>query len=208
MNLRKLHNSIAKQALVGRNCASTLYLLAAGRWSWGMQLLRGARKIRKPKTPLRLHLGCGNRRQDGFVNVDLHLSHATDYVADIKNLPCPSASVERIECYHVIEHIPHREVAKYVDEWHRLLEPEGKLVVECPDFDRAVEEYLAGNEERLFNIYGRQRFPGDTHRYGYNSARLKMLLEEAGFSSVTLEEPQDYHAKQEPCLRAVAVKPG
>src|SRR4051794_35601865 len=140
----------------------------------------------------RLHLGCGHKRFDGFVNIDMKITRATDYVGNIAELPCPDATVERIETYHVIEHIPHPIAPDVLAEWCRVLKPGGTLVVECPDFDEGVRQYLAGDDALLGSIYGWQRYDGDTHFYGYNVERLTALLHKAGFSVVTEAEPQDY----------------
>ncbi len=93
---------------------------------------------------------------------------------------------------------------KALKEWYRILSPRGKLIIECPD--RAIMEYLEGNEERLYCIYGRQRFPGDNHYWGYNAKRLKENLEKIGFMEVLETDPQDYHKDNEPCLRIEATK--
>jgi len=55
-------------------------------------------------------------------------------------------------------------VCEYLQECLRALQPGGELVLELPDFDAGVREYLEGNEERLYSIYGRQRFPGDARQ--------------------------------------------
>ena len=167
--------------------------------------LRFAARLRRPKTALRLHLGCGAQHIAGFVNIDMKITGATDYVTDISRLPCPDRSVERIETYHVIEHIPHPSAPLVLGEWRRVLQPGGILVVECPDFDEAVRRYLAGDEQLLSSIYGLQRYDGDTHYYGYNMLRLEQLLLSCGFSAVTPGVAQDYHASSEPCLRVEAL---
>ena len=84
--------------------------------------------------------------------------------------------------------------------------PGEKLIIECPDFDKSVKEYVEGNEKRIDNIFGLQRFLGDTHLFGYNFKRLKKLLEDVGFKDVQRREPRDYHTKDEPCLRVECVK--
>ena len=124
----------------------------------------------------------------------------------MRKLPYPDNSAELIETYHVIEHLPRHDLPKALTEWYRLLIHEGKLIIECPDFDEAVKEYIGGNEKRLDNIFGLQRFPGDTHIFGYNFERLKQLVEEAGFRDIQKREPQDYHSKDEPCLRVECLK--
>ena len=57
-----------------------------------------------------------------------------------------------------------------------MLKPGGVLIIECPNFDQAVKDYLQGNEDRIDNIFGLQRFEGDTHYCGYNFKRLKLML--------------------------------
>lgn len=157
-------------------------------------------------TLLKLHLGCGNRHFDNYVNIDFRKTRATDLVCDIRRLPYPDSSVGLIETYHVIEHLNRHDLPIALKEWHRVLAVGGKLIIECPDFDKAVRRYLEENEKWIDNIFGLQRFPGDVHQFGYNFKRLKKALEEAGFKDIEEEEPQDYHTKNEPCLRADCVK--
>ncbi len=170
------------------------------------RLARSWYRLKFPSAPVRLHLGCGQLRLPGFFNVDCNFSSATDFVGDVASLPCPDNSVERIETYHVIEHIPLPAVKVVLAEWKRVLARGGLLVMECPDLDQAVREYLAGNKERLFSVYGRQRFPGDAHHWGYSTAGLKELLEAAGFTKIIFPPAQDYHKESEPCLRVECKK--
>ena len=156
---------------------------------------------------IKLHLGCGKKHFDGYINIDLSETSATDLVCNIKKLPFEDNSVKLIETYHVIEHMPRHDLPIALKEWHRVLGSGGKLIIEFPDFDETARQYLAGNESRIDNIFGLQRFLGDAHMFGYNFKRLKELLEESGFVKTEERPPQDYHKEQEPCLRAEAYKP-
>lgn len=162
----------------------------------------------RQKSPeLKLHLGCGWKHFEGYTNVDLWITDATDIICDISNLPWPDQSAVLIESYHVIEHISHRRIESTLADWYRVLMPGGKMIVECPDFDRAVREYLQGNEDRIINIFGRQRSAGDAHLFGYNSDRLKKILYKAGFRDMQEEEPRSSQSLDEPSLRIVCLKP-
>ena len=83
-------------------------------------------KVRKTAgEDLRLHLGCGGKHFDGYVNVDLWITDATIVISDITSLPWPDNAANIIESYHVIEHISHKKVKDTLTDWHRVLKPGG-----------------------------------------------------------------------------------
>ena len=151
--------------------------------------------------PVKLHLGCGPKHFDDYTNVDLWITEATDVICHIGKLPWPDESVLVIETHHVIEHISHRKIEDTLREWHRVLLPGGQLIIETPHFDLTLREYLAGKEERLLSIFGRQRREGDAHFYGYNPDRLATLLKSIGFSDFVQTQPQSHQAAEEPVFR-------
>ena len=156
--------------------------------------------------PLKLHLGCGQRRLSGFLNIDIMPSPAVDLQCDSRRLPFLAGTVSRIETYHMIEHLPRHDFMDALFEWNRILAEGGMLVIECPDFDATVREYLEGKRFRINNIFGLQRHPGDFHLFGYTFDDLREILMSLGFRDVQQEPPTDYHAADEPSLRLTAVK--
>jgi len=178
------------------------------------------------KSAVRLHLGCGRKRLPGYINIDCMATEATDQICDIKKLPYNDNTVDTIECYHAFEHIPvclHANIEsgygeKYasliavLQEWKRVLKPEGNLVIEMPDLDGVMREYLESPESRreelLISIYGSYRAYDDIdiHRWGANKARLTYLLEKAEFRFIKFCEATDYHKEIAPCLRVEAIK--
>ena len=56
---------------------------------------------------MRLNLGCGNRKLEGWVNVDREAACKPDRVADLEKLPWPwpDDSAEEVMLSHVLEHL-------------------------------------------------------------------------------------------------------
>lgn len=158
------------------------------------------------KYHLKLHLGCGSNRLEGYTNIDWRKTVATDLVCDIRKLPYPDNSADIIETYHVIEHLPRHHFRKTLLNWLRVLTPGGTLIIECPDFDESVSRYVQGEDKQLDAIFGHQRFEGDYHLFGYNLKRLSSLLKNAGFVNILEGTPRDYHAKDWPCIRVECTK--
>jgi len=156
--------------------------------------------------PLALHLGCGQQRLKGFLNIDMIASPAVDLLCDSRRIPVAAGAVSRIETYHMIEHLPRHDFLEALFEWNRVLEEGGTLIIECPDFDATVKEYVEGKRFRINNIFGLQRHPGDYHLFGYTFTYLAEILQEVGFREIHQEAPTDYHAPDEPSLRISAVK--
>ncbi|MFA6412079.1 MAG: methyltransferase domain-containing protein [Syntrophales bacterium] len=163
------------------------------------------KEITLPKT-LALHLGCGQQHLKGFLNIDMIASPAVDLVCDSRRLPFAAGTVSRIETYHMIEHLPRHDFLEALFEWNRVLEEGGELIIECPDFDATIKEYIEGKTFRINNIFGLQRHPGDYHLFGYTFNDLEGILQGIGFREIRQEAPTDYHAQDEPSLRISAVK--
>jgi len=148
-----------------------------------------------------LNLCCGNKDYGGL-NVDFRRTRITHAVADAAHLPFQDAVFERIECYHGIEHMAaHGECATeglqgILREWVRCLRPGGRLVVEFPDILLLVEQFKDGRvveSDLLFTLYGRARFPGDTHRWGWAASSMSPAFESVGLSDVKAGPGTDYH---------------
>lgn len=71
--------------------------------------------------PLKLDLGCGESKREGFLGVDLFCP--TDFKVDLMKFPWPwqDSSVEETWCSHFFEHIPGTQRIKFMDELWRIL---------------------------------------------------------------------------------------
>lgn len=148
----------------------------------------------------RLHLGCGEKILAGYVNVDLYGPKA-DLKLDVADLTLfDDDSVDEIYMNAVFEHLFANQHAPALAEWRRVLRPGGVLRIEStPDFDAVVQAYVAGaagNTRPRFDLDEVVRYThgeiwsnevGDLHKDIFTRAKMKRLLEAAGFEIERLE---------------------
>jgi predicted SAM-dependent methyltransferase len=161
--------------------------------------------------PRRLHLGCGETRLAGWLNIDLN---GGDLSLDLRRgLPFEAGSVSAIYMGHLLEHFDYKHAALgLLHEAHRVLAHGGVLRVAVPDIESFIRAYAAGEPEffaRFEQLWQRPRadsplatflhYAGaggfehviDRHRFGYDALTLGALLREAGFSHVRRALPGD-----------------
>ena len=112
--------------------------------------------------------------------------------ADAERLPFPPGSFDLVMSRHLLWTLPHPEAA--IDEWIRVLRPEGRLVVVDSQFDartlpasgenaRVSQEYAAVGDQLPF-LGGRPR------------EEIEMLLKAHGLVNVTSDPLHDLVAAQ------------
>jgi len=91
---------------------------------------------------VKLNLGCGPMKFEGWVNIDFDEAYEPDLVADIAKLPMEDDSVDAIYAAHVLEHFHWKDPV--LEEWHRVLRPGGVIVQVVPDLVQVVELWQSG----------------------------------------------------------------
>lgn len=105
---------------------STSTRAAPGRATAAPAAVRAAR-------PMRLNLGCGNKRREGFVGVDRYPCEAADLLCDLgKPLPFATSSVDELHLDNVIEHV--RDIPALMREIVRVAKPGARVTVVTPHF--------------------------------------------------------------------------
>lgn len=80
---------------------------------------------------MRLHLGCGNQRIEGFVNCDLYPGPSVDHAFNVcHKWPFQDDSAEAIYASHLLEHLPDPK-AFFAEAW-RVLRPDGEMMLRVP----------------------------------------------------------------------------
>lgn len=82
---------------------------------------------------MKLDIGCGTRKQDGFIGVDSIAFEGVDVVADLRERwPFEDNSVDEIAASHVIEHFTGKERVHLVNEMYRVMKPGAKATITIP----------------------------------------------------------------------------
>jgi SAM-dependent methyltransferase len=85
---------------------------------------------------MKLNLGCGFNKKDGFVNVDKFAACAPDRVVDLEQFPWPfeTSSVDEIHLIHVLEHLGASAdlFLGIIKELYRVCRPGALIRIEVP----------------------------------------------------------------------------
>jgi Methyltransferase domain len=168
---------------------------------------------------LKLHLGCGESRLPGWVNID---AYPAELALDLRwGLPFADGSASHVFMSHVFEHLYHPEESSFVaGEIFRVLQPGGRVRLIVPDLELCIKAY-AGNDRAFFA--GRQNtwewwnpaatmlegflaYGGagprasqflEAHKFGYDLETITRTLTGAGFKDVIRS---GYMASSDPSL--------
>ena len=158
---------------------------------------------------MRLNLGCGKKKMEGFVNIDLHPD--ADVVHDIRDLSMyEDETAELIVALHVIEHFYCWEVQDILKEWLRVLKPGCCLLLAAPHLEKCLANILHPNKIPRMGMYGLFGDPGHAdplmmHKWAYTPKTLAFSLSEAGFENIS--EVQDFNSTHPRDFRLVGLKP-
>jgi len=94
---------------------------------------------------IKLNIGSGNHKYEGFLNVDIQdWNGNTDIKHDLIQVPYPfeENSVSEIISLEFLEHISFHHTFKVLTEWKRILKDGGKAIIQVPDCGQAMEYYV------------------------------------------------------------------
>jgi ubiquinone/menaquinone biosynthesis C-methylase UbiE len=136
------------------------------------------------------------------IRLDINTAVNPDILGTITDLSAvPDNSVDAVFSSHNLEHIYHYEVPIALEEFKRILKPEGFLMIVVPDMQTAAEFVARGDMENeplyispggpvraLWMFYGMGTevpgMPYMAHKTGFTSQNLNQKLQEANFARV------------------------
>ncbi len=170
---------------------------------------------------IKLNLGCGDKILADYINVDVAQERSgkqPDVICDVRNLNKFSNDyADEILAVHVIEHFWRWEVVSILKEWVRVLKPNGKLILECPNLKSACEQFLQDpdlysgpgqeGQRTMWVFYGDPSWtdPLMVHRWGYTPISLAKVMHEAGLRELK-QEPAQFKLREPRDMRITGIK--
>ena len=88
------------------------------------------------RADMKLNLGCGFRRTEGYINIDKSTRCPADMHLDVSDgLPFEDGSIEEVRAFDFLEHIPIGKTIYVIEEIWRVLVPGGLLEHLTPSTD-------------------------------------------------------------------------
>jgi len=144
---------------------------------------------------MKLHLGCGEKRIEGFINIDILQHKNVDVIDDVSKLKSiENESVDLIYACHVLEHFKRNEYMEVLKRWLELLRPEGILRLSVPDLEKVAHLYVEGKYDLttlLGLLYGGQTYLYNFHYMGFDFKSLQTDLKTLGFKAVNRYDWRD-----------------
>ena len=170
-------------------------------------------------SPVFLHVGCGPKHKDRTpfasqnwreIRLDIDPGVEPNVIGTMTDMNAvDDASVDAVFSSHNIEHLYPHEVPIALAEFHRVLKPDGFVLLTCPDLqsvcERVANDQLTdaayqsgmGPITPLDILYGHRASmkAGNlymAHRCGFTKRVLAYTLASAGFASGVKARPEQY----------------
>jgi len=135
----------------------------------------------------RLHIGCGDKRLAGWINMDMAALPGVDIVADVTR-GLPYSRVDAIYAEHFLEHLAIDDAVKFLGAAHGALAPGAWLRLSTPNLDWvwATHYRLDGDapEKCLLALRTNRAFRAWGHQFLWNRELLGEALEACGFADL------------------------
>ena len=171
---------------------------------------------------MKINFASGKQTWPGFYCVDavqhpkatrpLDLLYAMQFDGEklINPLPLADNCCDELHSYHFLEHVYRWESPAVLAEFHRLLKPGGRLILELPDLEKAAKNLLLGSPDQMsmWGLYGDpgHKDPYMCHRWGYSPATITQLLADAGYQDICVLPPQTHGARHNRDMRVECIK--
>jgi predicted SAM-dependent methyltransferase len=145
---------------------------------------------------IKLHLGCGNNKLGGYINIDSVKEFLPDLVHDISEpLPYSDQSVDEVLAEGVLEHFDKYVRYLVIYDWARVLRLGGMLNVSVPDFPKILSRFRKlGLNNFIDTIFGENMLQSETyighygsHKFAYSEKSLTDFLKQFGLETIKVK---------------------
>lgn len=136
-----------------------------------------------------LHIGSGNVRLKGWINMDVQPLPGVDVIADVtQGLDFEDKTVEAVFSEHFLEHLALDDALRFLAEVHRVLAEGAWLRISTPNLDWVwITHYRlegAAGEKRAAALAINRAFRGWRHQFVWNREMLEEALAACGFEEI------------------------
>ena len=140
-----------------------------------------------PAGPLRLNIGSGTARLEGWVNIDIQHLPGVDVVADV-TAGLQFSGAEAVFAEHFLEHLAFDAAVSFLLESHRVLEDGGWIRLSTPNLDWVWATHYSldapAPARRDAAVALNRAFHGWRHQFLWNREILEDVLAACGFAEV------------------------
>jgi predicted SAM-dependent methyltransferase len=155
-------------------------------------LAKGTKKI--------VDLGSGPPEESYSTNegevlrVDVREDAKPDFRCDVRRTPFATGEFDIVFSSHTLEHFARNEVGAILDEWVRIMKPEGEMRLLLPNMEWAAQHIMNKEIDKdVMNVlYGAQSYDENFHKTGFTSQMVEQLLAERGFTHFEWDY-ENYH---------------
>lgn len=148
----------------------------------------------------KLHLGCGTRYLNEYINIDFPPTQHTvqehlvaDRYEDICTLCFQNGSIDEVRLHHVFEHFPRQTALALLCRWTDWLKQGATLRIETPDLALCARTlafpWVSDNKKSqvVRHLFGSHEAAWAVHWDGWYKERFKRTLSLLGYENIRFE---------------------
>ena len=142
---------------------------------------------------MKLNLGSGDFKLDGYVNIDCRPQHDPDICCKVEDLNYDEETVDEIYASHILEHLDLEQGRTLLKNCYKWLIKGGVLSIVVPDLLVVCRFIAEGDTDgTLWSwLYGRHDIEeGMGHKWGYTQRTLIDELSKLGFTDIEYFTPK------------------
>lgn len=139
------------------------------------------------------------------LRVDIREDAKPDFRCDVRRTPFATGEFDIVFSSHTLEHFCRTDLPVVLDEWTRIMKPDGEMRLLLPNLKWAAQHIMNDEiDNDVMNVlYGAQTYDENFHKVGLTPQIVEQLLAERGFTKF-IWDYENYHM----FVRAFKVDPG